>query len=74
MSSSGIPLDSNFKSLSCQLGGLTLNGNVTQGTAQSLNIVSINDPTVVQTLSKSLTGKYLQVNLGNELFYIPLYQ
>jgi hypothetical protein len=74
MSSSGIPLDSNFKSLSCQLGGLTLNGNVSQGTAQSYNVISINDPAVVQTLSKSSTGKYLQVNLGNELFYIPLYQ
>ena len=74
MSSSGIPLDSNFKNLSCQLGGLTLNGNVSQGTASSLNVVSINDPTVAQTLSKSITGKFLQVNIGNELFYIPLYQ
>ena len=74
MSSSGIPLDSNFKSLSCQLGGLTLNGNVTQETAQSYNIITINDPAVVKTLSKSSTGKYLQVNLGNELFYIPLFQ
>jgi len=74
MSSSGIPLDSNFKNLSCQLGGLTLNGNVSQGTASSLNVMSINDPTVAQTLSKSITGKYLQVNVGNELFYIPLYQ
>ena len=53
MSSSGIPLNSNFKGVSCQLGGLTLNGNVSQGTAQSYNIVTINDPQVVKTLTKS---------------------
>ena len=69
-----IPLDSNFKNLSCQLGGLTLNGNVSQGTASTLNIITINDPTVVQTLTKSITGKFLQVNLGNENYFIPLYQ
>ena len=69
-----IPLDSNFKDLSCQLGGLTLNGNVAQGTAKSLNIITINDPTVAQTLSKSITGKFLQVNIGNVNYYIPLYQ
>ena len=74
MSSTGIPLDSNFKKLSCQLGGLTLNGNVTQGTANSLNVITINDPTVAQTLSKSITGKFLQVNIGNVIYFIPLYQ
>ena len=72
--SSGIPIDSNFKNLSCQLGGLTLNGNVTQGTASSLNIVTINDPTVVQTLTKTITGKFLQVRTGSENYFIPLYQ
>jgi len=69
-----IPIDSNFKSLSCQLGGLTLNGNVSQGTATSLNVININDPNVVKTLSKTITGKFIQVNLANEVFYIPLYQ
>ena len=69
-----IPIDSNFKSLSCQLGGLTLNGNVSQGTATSLNVININDPNVVQTLSKTITGQFIQVNLANEVFYIPLYQ
>ena len=69
-----IPLDSNFKDLSCQLGGLTLNGNVAQGTAKSLNLVTINDPTVAQILSKSITGKFLQVNINNFIYYIPLYQ
>jgi hypothetical protein len=69
-----IPIDSNFKSLSCQLGGLTLNGNVSQGTASSLNVININDPNVVKTLSKTITGKFIQVNLANEVFYIPLYQ
>jgi hypothetical protein len=72
--SSGIPLTTNYKSMSCQLGGLTLNGNVTQGTASSLNVVTINDPTVAQTLTKTITGKFLQVNIGNSLYYIPLYQ
>ena len=69
-----LPIDSNFKSLSCQLGGLTLNGNVSQGTATSLNVIRINDPNVAQTLSKTITGKFIQVNLANEVFYIPLYQ
>jgi len=72
--SSGIPLDSNFKNLSCQLGGLTLNGNVVQGTASSLNVITINDPTVAQSLSKSSTGKYLEVSIGNVNYFIPLYQ
>jgi hypothetical protein len=69
-----LPIDSNFKSLSCQLGGLALNGNVSQGTASSLNVIRINDPNVAQTLSKTITGKFIQVNLANEVFYIPLYQ
>jgi len=69
-----LPIDSNFKSLSCQLGGLTLNGNVSQGTASSLNVIKINDPTVAQTLSKTITGKFIQVKIGSDTFYIPLYQ
>ena len=69
-----IPLDSNFKNLSCQLGGLTLNGNVAQGTANTLNVITINDPTVAQTLTKSITGEFLQVNISNVIYYIPLYQ
>ena len=66
--------NSNFNSLSCQLGGLTLNGNVVQGTAQSLKVVTINDPTVAQTLSKTITGKFLQVSIGGDNYYLPLYQ
>ena len=72
--SSGIPLDTNYRNLSCQLGGLTLNGNVSQGTASSMTIVTINDPTVAQTLSKTITGKFLQVNISGENYFIPLYQ
>jgi len=72
--SSGIPMNSNYKNISCQLGGLTLNGNVSQGTASSLNVVTINDPTVAQTLSKSITGKFLQVKISGTDYYIPLYQ
>ena len=69
-----IPLDSNFKNLSCQLGGLTLNGNVAQGTASTLNIVTINDPTVAQTLTKNITGQFLQININQINYFIPLYQ
>jgi hypothetical protein len=72
--SSGIPMDSNYKNISGQLGGLTLNGNVSQGTASSLNVVTINDPSVVQTLSKNFTGNFLQVNISGTNYYIPLYQ
>ena len=71
---SEIPLNSNFRNLSCQLGGLTLNGNVSQGTASSMNVVTINDPTVAQTLSKTITGKFLQVKISGTNYYIPLYQ
>lgn len=66
--------NSNFNNLSCQLGGLTFNGNVSQGTAQSLKVVTINDPAVAQTLSKTITGKFLQVSIGGDNYYLPLYQ
>jgi hypothetical protein len=69
-----LPMDSNFKNVSCQLGGLTLNGNVSQGTASSLNVMIVNDPTVAQTLTKTITGKFVQVKIGSDTFYIPLYQ
>ena len=72
---SEIPLNSNFRSLSCQLGGLTLNGNVASGTAQNYNVVTINDPAVIQTVSKmQLTNKFLQLNVGGMIYYLPLYQ
>jgi len=63
----------NSLNLSCQLGGLRLNGVVSQGTASSLNVVTIDDTTAAQTLSKSITGKFLQVNVGGTIYYIPLY-
>ena len=74
MSSTGIPLNANFKATSCQLGGLTLNGIVSQGTAISQNVITIDDATSAQTLSKSSTGKYLQVNIAGTNYFIPLYQ
>ena len=74
MSTSNIPLNANFKTTSCQLGGLTLNGIVSQGTAISKNIINVDDSTVAQTLSKSITGKFLQVNVAGDTYYIPLYQ
>ena len=64
----------NSKTTSCQLGGLTLNGIVSQGTAISQNVVTIDDSTVAQTLSKSSTGKYLQINIAGTNYFIPLYQ
>ena len=66
--------DANFRNVSCQLGGLTLNGNVSQGTASNLNIVTINDPSVVQTLTKTITGNFLQIKASGIIYYIPLYQ
>jgi len=81
--SSGIPLDSNFRSLSCQLGGFRLNGqvsyagvtpSVTGGTAQSLNVMIIDDSAAAQTLTKTITSKFLQVNVGGTNYFIPLYQ
>jgi hypothetical protein len=77
---SEIPLNSNFKNLSCQLGGLTLNGNVVNGTAKNYNVVTINDPLVIQSVSKSIVeGKFLQIQIGptsdpNNTYYLPLYQ
>jgi hypothetical protein len=85
-----ISQDGNFLGLSCQLGGLRLNGIVgntpTSGTAPSLRFVTIDDPQVVQTVSPSpaIVG-YLEVKIGNVdstgtvgnfalPFYIPLYQ
>ena len=67
-------MNANFKTSSCQLGGFTLNGIVAQGTAISQNVINVDDSTVAQTLSKSATGKYLQVNIAGILYYIPLFQ
>jgi len=65
---------SNFKNLSCQVGGLTLNGNVSQGTGISLNVLTVNDPTVAQTLTKTITGKFVQITISGTVYYLPLYQ
>jgi len=72
--SSGIPIDSNFKSVSCQLGGLRLNGIVSQGTASSLNVIVIDDPASVQTLTKTISGNFLQVKIAGVDYYLPLYE
>ena len=64
----------NSNSISCQLGGFTLNGNVANGTAQDLTVITINDPNVAQTLTKTITGKFLKINVGNDFYYLPLYQ
>jgi hypothetical protein len=67
-------MDSNFRKLSCQLGGLTLNGIVAQGTAIDLNVIKIDDIITAQTLTKTLSGKFLGVKVGTEQYYLPLYQ
>jgi hypothetical protein len=67
-------MDSNFRNASCQLGGLTLNGIINQGTAQNLNVINIDDSTSAQTLTKTITGKFLQVNVAGVKYFIPLYQ
>jgi hypothetical protein len=80
--------NSNFKNLSCQLGGLRLNGIAGNtpyaGTAPSLRFVTIDDPNVVQNVSPAAIVGYLEVKIGNvdstgtgvftQPFYIPLYQ
>jgi hypothetical protein len=74
MGGSEIPLNSNFRNLSCQLGGLTLNGNIANGTAQSNTVITINDPEVkITSGSLVLSGKFLKVKVGSEYFYLPLY-
>jgi len=83
-----IPQDGNFLGLSCQLGGLRLNGIAGNtpyaGTAPSLRFVTIDDPNVVQNVSPAAIVGYLEVKIGNvdstgtgvftQPFYIPLYQ
>ena len=83
-----IPQDGNFLGLSCQLGGLRLNGiaGITPyaGTAPSLKFVTIDDPNVVQNVNPNSIVGYLEVKIGNDdssgngnftqPFYIPLYQ
>jgi len=72
---SQIPLNSNFKNLSCPLGNLTLNGNVNNGTAASYNVVTINDPSVIRSVSPALqNGKFLQIVIGGETYYLQLYK
>ena len=66
-------MDSNFRKMSSQLGGLTLNGIVSQGTAISTNVMIIDDTTAAQTLSKTITGKFLGITVAGVQYYIPLY-
>jgi len=87
--SNSIPSNSNFKGIGCQLGGLTLNGNILNGTAQSITFVTVNDPTVIQNPGPTTPGTvvgYLKVVIGNpnstpqagidftKPFFIPLFQ
>ena len=79
---SGIPADSNFRKLSCELGGFTLNGNISQQTAFSATVVTIDDPAVIlnpSLNSSSVPVGYLRVAIGNtgsgpNYYYMPLFQ
>jgi len=66
-------MDSNFRNLSSQLGGLRLNGNVDSGTAKSYSVVTIDDPKVIQNVTKTITGTFLQVTIAGSDYYLPLY-
>ena len=70
-----IPTDSNFRNLSCQLGGLTLNGDTGLQTASSFNVITIDDPLAARGgLGMSPTNKFLQVSVGGIIYFLPLYQ
>jgi len=85
---SQIPNNANFKNLSCQLGGLRLNGkvsypaeyNINGGTAESLTVITIDDTDVKLDVTKQFTGKYIRIKIGNtgdnsvDFYYLPLYQ
>ena len=65
----------NNLNLSCQLGGLTLNGNVANGTAQTYTVITINDPAVIQNVSPlQVSGKFIKIKIGQDDYYLPLYQ
>jgi hypothetical protein len=84
---SQIPSNANFKNLSCQLGGLRLNGKVDYndpsilgGTAESYTVITIDDTDSLIEDTKSFAGKYIRIKVGNtgddsvDFYYIPLYQ
>ena len=67
-------MDSNFRNLSCQLGGLTLNGNVANGTAQTYTVITINDPAViVDHYGAQSPSKFIKIKVGQDDYYLPLY-
>lgn len=75
-------MQANYNILGCQLGGLTLNGNIQNGTAQNSTVLTINDPavifdssghTIVDT-SGALTNKFIKIKIGSEFYYLPVYQ
>ena len=73
---SQIPNNANFKNLSCQLGGLRLNGKVDYsgipgvntnggGTADSYTVLTIDDTDSILNVTKSFTGNYIRIKIGN---------
>jgi hypothetical protein len=77
-------MNANYNTLSCQLGGLTLNGNIQNGTAQNSTVLSINDPsaifdssghTIIDTSGALLhTQNFIKIKIGSEFYYLPVYQ
>ena len=80
--SSQIPLDANFQNLSCQLGGLRLNGKVNYsdptingGTAKNYNVLNIDDTDVIiNELLLINNNNFLSVSIGKKEYFIPLYE
>ena len=68
-----IPTDSNFRNLSCQLGGFRLNGCILNGTASSNNVLTIDDSNAINELELTPSGKFLKIKVGGVHYYLPLY-
>lgn len=73
--SGGIPVDSNFKKISCQLGGLRMNGIVDNSTALSDTVLTIDDGDCIQQFTPPLSSisGYLRVKIEGTDYYLPLY-
>ena len=77
-------MQANYNILGCQLGGLTLNGNIQNGTAQNNTVLTINDPavifdssghTIIDTSGALLhTKNFIKIKIGSGFYYLPVYQ
>ena len=65
--------DAQFGNLSCPIGGLRLNGNITQGTALSSSVITIDDPGVISNPLVNPSG-YFKVVIGGVDYFVPVYR